>query len=363
MHIVLDYGRERKDPWHPLERPIIQGIEDATKKLPKAKRENIYSSNNPTSTTHCFGLLAIEIRLEIASYLSTIDFFSLRYASRAMAPLFQLQSFWKTRFRVNGDRGFLAYLAEAPQSREKKNWRSIYHCTARIDEPHLQLWTLRRIWRHNQWLAYRCSMVKALDDQSSSDNNLLSELSWKEASTKMRCDRTCRQGQDRTTCRSCWAYHYAVIQTVSLQNIIGFAVSILPERTKTYITGFDLISADAGAQNILFGYRLPGKQIAINFRGQKLRGFDVFLGDGEIQAIRPIFNTNTDTDTRWIGDIEGKCDYSVTETITTQLISEDGIKAILGKFDVSQFCHYVPYIARVQLNPKQYCKMVSLCIA
>ncbi|KAJ9486178.1 hypothetical protein VN97_g7167 [Penicillium thymicola] len=207
---VLDFGKEREDPWHPLERPIIRGIGDATKNLPKAKRENIYSSNNPTSTTDCFGLLAIEIRLEIASYLSTIDFFSLRYASRAMAPLFQLQSFWKTRFRVNGDRGFLAYLAEAPQSRKKKNWRSIYH--------------------------------------------------W--------------------------------------------------------------------------------KQVAINFRGQKLRGFDVFLGDGGIQAIRPIFNTNTDTDTRWIGDIEGKCDYSVTETITTQLILEDGIKAISGKFDMSEYLDY-----------------------
>jgi hypothetical protein len=339
MHIVLD-PRGKEFPWHPLERPIIRGIGDATRKLPKMKRKNTDSSHNPTSGTDCFGLLAMEIRLEIAAYLSTVDFFSLRYASRAMALLFQLQSFWKTRFRVNGDRGFLAYLAEAPQNRKRKNWRSIYHCTARIDQPHLQLWTIRRIWRNNQWLADRCSMVKALDDQPRSHNNLLSGVSWKEASTKMRCDRTAQQGQNHTECRTCYAYHYAVVQTVSLQNIIGLAVSILPEGSKTYITGFDLISADAGTPNIIFGYRLPGKQVTINLYGQKLRGFDVSLGEGGIQAIRPIFNTNINTN--WIGETESKRDYSLTQIISTQLILEDEIKAISGKFDISQFCHYEP---------------------
>ncbi|CAG7965696.1 unnamed protein product [Penicillium nalgiovense] len=304
------------------------------------KRKNTDSSNNPTSGTDCFGLLAMEIRLEIAAYLSTVGFFSLRYAPRAMALLFQLQTFWKTRFRVNGDRGFLAYLAEAPQNRKRKNWRSIYHCTARIDQPHLQLWTLRRIWRDNQWLADRCSMVKALDDKPRSQNNLLSGVSWKEASTKMRCDRTAQQGQNHTKCQTCYAYHYAVVQTVSLQNIIGLAVSILPEGTTTYITGFDLISADAGTPNIIFGYRLPGKQVTINLCGQKLRGFDVSLGEGGIQAIRPIFNTNINTN--WIGETEGRRDYSLTQIISTQLILEDEIKVISGKFDVSQFCHYEP---------------------
>jgi hypothetical protein len=139
------------------------------------------------------------------------------------------------------------------------------------------------------------------------------------------------------------------VQTVPLQNIIGLAVSILPEGTKTYITGFDLISADAGTPNITFGYRLPGKQVTINLRDQKLRGFDISLGGGGIQAIRPIFNTNTNT--KWIGETEGKCDYSLTQIISTQLILEDEIKAISGKFDVSQFCHYEPYIW-LELIPK-----------
>lgn len=128
----------------------------------------------------------MEIRVEIAAYLSTVDVFNLPYTSRAMALLFQLQSFWKTRFRVNGDHGFLACLAEAPQSRKRKNWRSIYHCTARVDQPHLQLWTLRRIWRTNQWLADRCSMVEDLDDQPRSHNNCLVEYPGRRL--LLRCD-------------------------------------------------------------------------------------------------------------------------------------------------------------------------------
>ncbi|CAG8908693.1 unnamed protein product [Penicillium egyptiacum] len=131
---ALHKGGSREYSWHPLERPIIRGIGDATKELPKIKRGNTDSSNNPTFGTDCFGLLAMEIRLEIASYLPTVDFFSLRYASRVMALPFQLQSPWKTRFRVNGGRGFLACLVEAPQSRKRTNWRLIHHCTARINQ-------------------------------------------------------------------------------------------------------------------------------------------------------------------------------------------------------------------------------------
>lgn len=68
--------------------------------------------------------------------------------------------------------------------------------------------------------------------------------------------------------------------------------------------------------------------------------FDVSLGEGGIQAIRPIFNTNINTN--WIGETESKRDYSLTQIISTQLILEDEIKAISGKFDISQFCHYEP---------------------
>lgn len=100
-----------EEPWYPPQRPIIRGIGDATKQLSKIQRLEIGPSNT-TYESDCFSLLAIEIRLEIASHLSTLDYLGLRSVSRAMALVFSLQSFWKTRFRVNGDRGYLACLAD-----------------------------------------------------------------------------------------------------------------------------------------------------------------------------------------------------------------------------------------------------------
>lgn len=275
----------------------------------------------------------MEIRLEIAGYLSTVDFLSLRFASRAMALLFELQSFWKTRFRVNGDRGFLACLVDTPQRCKRKNWRSMYRCTAKIDQPYLYLWALRRQWRNNRWLADRYSMVKGSDDQTGLQNTLLlGEVPWNGVSVEIRCDRNCRQGIDWGKCPNCWEEHVPVTQAVTLENVISLAVSILPEGTKTYITGFDLISADSGTP-ITFGYRVPGRQVTINLRGQQLRGFTVIAGDGGIHAIRPIFNPNVIAS--WIGQSEGD---SVCNS--TKLILEHNIKTISGKFDVSHFCHY-----------------------
>ncbi|KGO38694.1 hypothetical protein PEX1_081440 [Penicillium expansum] len=318
-------------PWYPLQRPVIKGIGDASKELSKTKGFKKGFSNKTTFRTDCFGLLAMEIRLEIAGYLSTVDFLSLRFASRTMAVLFELQSFWKTRFRVNGDRGFLACLADTPQNRKSKSWRSIYRCTAKIEQQYLYLWALRRQWRNNRWLADRYSMVKGLDDQPGLQNCLLlGEVPWNGVSVEIRCDRNCRQGNDWSKCKNCWEEHVPVLQAVALENVTSLAVSILPEGTKTYITGFDLISADFGTPNTTLGYRLPGSQVTVDLRGQQLQGFTVIAGEGGIYAIRPIFKTNIIGS--WIGQPDGVCN-------STQLVLEGGIKAISGKFDVSHFRH------------------------
>ncbi|KAJ5488330.1 hypothetical protein N7453_011784 [Penicillium expansum] len=311
--------------WYPLQRPVIKGIGDASKELSKTKGFKKGFSNKTTFRTDCFGLLAMEIRLEIAGYLSTVDFLSLRFASRTMAVLFELQSFWKTRFRVNGDRGFLACLADTPQNRKSKSWRSIYRCTAKIEQQYLYLWALRRQWRNNRWLADRYSMVKGLDDQPGLQNCLLlGEVPWNGVSVEIRCDRNCRQGNDWSKCKNCWEEHVPVLQAVALENVTSLAVSILPEGTKTYITGFDLISADFGTPNTTLGYRLPGSQVTVDLRGQQLQGFTVIAGEGGIYAIRPIFKTNIIG--TWIGQPDGVCN-------STQLVLEGGIKAISGKFD------------------------------
>ncbi|CAG8020953.1 unnamed protein product [Penicillium nalgiovense] len=330
-----------EEPWYPLQRPIIRGIGDATKQLSRIQRLEIGHSNKPTSVD-CFSLLPMEIRLEIASYLSTADFFGLRSVSRAMAVVFSLQSFWKTRFRINSDRGFLACLTDIPRSRQW-NWRSIYRCTARIDRPYRHLWALRRHWMNNLWLADRYSMTQALKYQTHGgfQNNLLGEITWKEAAAAVRCDRNYVPGMDWNKCKNCWGEHIPLIQSVSLQEVmIGLVVFILDEPTKTgtktYITGFDLISAAAETPNATIGYRLPGRQVTINLHNQELRGFTVVTGDGGIHAIRPIFNNKIVT--TWIGrqGYDKMCN-------STQILLKDGIKVISAKFDVSRLCYKEPY--------------------
>ncbi|CAG7948943.1 unnamed protein product [Penicillium nalgiovense] len=48
-----------------------------------------------------------------------------------MVVVFGIQSFWRSRFSVNGDRGFLNCLAEDARSYESKNWRLIYRCNSK----------------------------------------------------------------------------------------------------------------------------------------------------------------------------------------------------------------------------------------
>lgn len=341
---------------HPLQRPIIRGIGDATKQLSKIQRLNIGASNNTFIGADCFGLLPMEIRLEIAAYLSTADFLGLRLVSRAMVPVFSLQSFWRTRFRVNGDRGFLDCLADGP--RKHKNWRSIYHCTARIEQPYLHLWSMRRQWRNNCWLRDRYSMTQALKGQTEFENNSLGEVAWKEAAAEIRCDRFRKHWwKNVIKCKCLQEEPIPVSQTVLLHDLAGLTVFILNEGTTTgkrsHIIGFDLISADAQIPNITLGHRLPGSQVTINFYGRHLRGFTIITGGGGIRALRPVFNSETITS--WIGDSE-------QDEMSMLLILKDDVKAISAKFDVSHFRQYEPRIyAKGNIN--QYCKMISLSIA
>lgn len=250
---------------------------------------------------------------------------------------FSLQSFWKTRFRINRERGFLIRLVDEPY--KHTNWRSIYHCTERIEQPHLHLWELRRRWRNNCWLKDRYSTTQALSDQNEFENTLSIGGAWKEVQAKIFCEKIFdgSRGYDaKCICRS-----IPVSQTVLLPDfVVGFNVSILNEGTTTtehrsHIIGFDLISADARIPNITLGYRLPGSQVTINFYGRHLRGFAITTGNSGIRALRPVWNDKTIAS--WIGDWEH------AET-STELVLKDDVKAISAKFDVSHFSQSEPRI-------------------
>lgn len=277
------------------------------------------------------------IRLEIATYLSTANFLDLRLVSGAMAPIFWLQSFWRTRFRVNGDRGFLVNLSDEP--RKRNNWRAMYQCTARIEKSNIHLWQLSEQWRKNCWIRDRYLTTQALRDQNEAENNLLVKLDWKEANAESYCEsimsKRLRHSRNDIKC-SC--HPATVSQTVLLHDLVAtMDVFILNEGAETtkdrsHIIGFDLISADPKIPNITLGHRLPGSQVTISFNGRHLRGFIITTGNYGIRALRPLWDDGTVTS--WIGDWKG--DWKDYETYS-KLVLKDDVKAISAKFDVSGF--------------------------
>jgi hypothetical protein len=319
-----------------LKQPVILGLRDAAKQFVKRSMVATGYRNNLKLMADCFGFLAIELRLEIAAWLPTKDYLDLRSSSRAMVPLFDLQLFWKSRFRINGDRGFLNGLLVSPKNNESKNWRLIYKATARINKSDGHLWELRRRWQNVRWLKERCFMTRTSDDEIASQMNLFSlprKSDWKECPTEFRCDRHWNQGIDWTLCNNCHAEHFSFVQTVVLDSsIVRLAISVLREGAQTYITGFELISADIQTRNVNFGSRVPGEQVVIEIQDTKLRGFTLLTGKTGIHAIRPNFDT-TSSYVSWIGQ-PGGC--NVNEPFDISLPQD--IKVLWGNFDVSHLC-------------------------
>jgi hypothetical protein len=174
-------------------------------------------------------------------------------------------------------------------------------------------------------------MVRASKEQVASNQKLLGELCWKEVSTRVRCDRDGRHGKKWRKCRTCHAKHNIFSQVALLESsITGLAVCVIREGADTYVTGFDLLYADPKTPNLILGYRLPGHSVTIDL-DEQLRGFTVIEGEAGIHAIRPIFNNST---AKWIGLPEGSDICKSTE-----LVLEQDVKAISGKFDVS---HFIP---------------------
>ena len=323
-------GREDFDPRKP---PIIRGLRKAAQSRPKPNGACVggNSSSGRPSMTDCFISLPVEIRMEIAAYLSTVDFLKVRCCSRAMAVIFTRQAFWKTRFLLTGDRGFLNYLLE--DDRKNHDWRLIYCCTNNLDEyssPHL--WNRRRHWRRNQWLKDRLLMTRGESSSFSKQVNPMpnSGVCWENelvARGKFRCDRHCETGTSEDLCHICFSEHTRFSQTVPLSDaLIGIAVSILHEEETTYITGFELIHAGREKPNIIFGHRLPSRQVMMDIQRQPLRGFVVVTGEGGIHAIRPVSDMDS---TNWMGRPDGEgCRY-------VQLVPSQDIKALSGEFDVS----------------------------
>lgn len=287
---------------------------------------------NEAQVTDCFRLLPLEIRFEIAYLLPTAEYLSLRLVSKAMVHIFQYQEFWKTRFFIHRERGYLNYLLE----QGCEDWRLMYRCTSRLKRLTKALRFRRLQWLHNEWIKDRCMMVGAPISTSFEDMSQFDGLLWDRAGGKVQCDRPYRFDIDPPSslsndiCKRCRGVHNLLppqMITISSE-LVEIVVSVLAEDEHSFITGFKLVYGESSSSTS-FGYQIPQKQITIDLRGQQLTGFEVFAGEGGIQAIRPIFDQEDGIRRSVIGTPNTTCE--------SVLVTPDGeIKAFVGDFDVSQ---------------------------
>ncbi|OJJ49415.1 hypothetical protein ASPZODRAFT_140316 [Penicilliopsis zonata CBS 506.65] len=123
------------DKYEPFRFPTPAQLMQKSKNFPKPREEVlkrlVYENG---SQTDCFSQFPLEIREVIATLLPTRDFLSLRYTSRAMGSVFTVAAFWRTKFDINQDRGFLHYMLEQlpAKDQQRMDWRLLYHCTSRL---------------------------------------------------------------------------------------------------------------------------------------------------------------------------------------------------------------------------------------
>lgn len=291
--------------------------------------------------TDCFGILPAEIRTEILRYVRTADMFNARLSSRAMAAVFYDQTFWKSRFQIDGDRGYLAYLlcdANYNRMRGKKlDWRFLYHVTNQFkseDYDNNGISQRERVWVKNRWISQVASIARrptiSFTNASGAELKLTQNLTWKAlgANNKRLNDRYWLLFSPEFSPNRIFSQSAYIPQSVR-----AIAVSVLQQMDMTYITGLEFICENHG--NITFGYKLPESRVEEYVTG--LKGFTTAVSSAGVCALQPITHSHTG---KWLG-LPSDGHYSITKEpylrafISKRLIFETNIEAIRCTFDVS----------------------------
>ncbi|KAJ0425964.1 hypothetical protein BJY00DRAFT_308088 [Aspergillus carlsbadensis] len=119
--------------------------------MPGACANPKYSVRIDASLTDPFARLPPELRMQIATLLTTADYLNLRLASRTMAALFHGNTFWKSRFRKHGSRSFWSDIATdgAADGEGPVDWPMIYHATSKLRS---RLEFATRVWDIALWI-------------------------------------------------------------------------------------------------------------------------------------------------------------------------------------------------------------------
>ncbi|KAF4242915.1 hypothetical protein CNMCM6805_002023 [Aspergillus fumigatiaffinis] len=184
-----------------------------------------------------FRQLSYDILVLISSMLPTKEALDLRRVTRAAIPLFASSHFWRTRFAIDGERGFLHPIVRnfsPPEGNYEIDWRLLYHCTARLNcsdwfEIEIRAWETLR-WLRDTASAIRCGRPRPPDFRGS----------------------PALQHYHNTTRRNTF------IESVEItSSLCKIAISALQEAGEVNINGIEFIFDD-GRPRTMLGYATPG---------------------------------------------------------------------------------------------------------
>ncbi|KAJ6031768.1 hypothetical protein N7540_002500 [Penicillium herquei] len=263
-------------------------LRSAEKTLPKMDPIiNSQTGQRMVPNTDCFFRLPLELRLWIACLLPTSDMLHLRLASLAMAPIFHIESFWKSRFEFSMERGYLHFLMREDFTK----WMVAYRCSKRptqVNERRCQIgFQVGRQWIRYEQVLERYFMSQHLGPSTTSPARLTS-LDWQ---TVIDANHGATGANQRWRIVS-KKPRIGESQTVDLsEDILGLAVFVHSEGRSTIITGFELIYG-SGKPNVIFGYRLPERQVTIDLNAYQWIGDPIqkcwsfrLAGSGSLTAL------------------------------------------------------------------------------
>ncbi|KAL2847812.1 hypothetical protein BJY01DRAFT_246714 [Aspergillus pseudoustus] len=143
--------------YQPCAFPRVHELDGFARSYPEpaeCRREEINHHNNPSDK---FQRLPLELRQAIALGVSISDLLNTRYASRAMAEVFNDNSYWKQMVR---NRGFQDYIPHEAGQIQGFDWRLLYHVGSRIQN---KFETTVRVWEVVQWVKDTLVAAKELE--------------------------------------------------------------------------------------------------------------------------------------------------------------------------------------------------------
>jgi hypothetical protein len=276
--------------------------------------------------------LPSETRHEIASYLPTTDFFRLRLISRGFYDIFWCQSFWKTRFWPDAERGFLF---EFRHMKGPRDWRALYRrtITSRLP-PGLQ--NKKRVWKLARALKDILDL-EWMDTPSvpSLESTKEPDLGWKKVAGQLLDDRR-PMADERDSPFEDGCHEFKKRRISVPHGLARIAVYLVPDGDARCISGFRFIASDE--REICLGYR-SNEQVSIDT--PDLRGFIVAVRSKGINGLRIV--TATGSVTPWIGSHD-RCPKS------TRLVTKEPVRMLEAGFDVSWVLLAICYFFLLESN-------------